>query len=127
MYISECVLTSFLGGFPYFYSVTDPQSQRNLSDARGISSLLTKAPSSLLVSFANDPTEALRYGKLVFPNHILETLADWCLYGHVTITFLSMIVIAPMNTYAPSIIKSLGSIGLQANGLNSVGFVCALL
>ena len=32
-----------------------------------------------------------------------------------------------MNTYAPSIIKSLGFSGLQANGLNSVGSVCALV
>lgn len=32
-----------------------------------------------------------------------------------------------MNTYAPSIIKSLGFSGLQANGLNSVGSVCALI
>lgn len=36
-------------------------------------------------------------------------------------------MIAPMNTYAPSIIKSLGFSGLQANGLNSVGSVCALI
>ena len=33
----------------------------------------------------------------------------------------------PMNTYAPSIIKSLGFSGLQANGLNSVGSVAALV
>lgn len=32
-----------------------------------------------------------------------------------------------MNTYAPSIIKSLGFTGLQANGLSSVGSVCALI
>lgn len=32
-----------------------------------------------------------------------------------------------MNTYAPSIIKSLGFGGLEANGLNSVGSVCALI
>lgn len=37
------------------------------------------------------------------------------------------VMIAPMNTYAPSIIKSLGFSGLQANGLNSVGSVCALV
>ena len=38
-----------------------------------------------------------------------------------------MMMIQPMNTYAPSIIKSLGFTGLQANGLNSVGSVCALV
>lgn len=35
-------------------------------------------------------------------------------------------MIYPMNTYAPSIIKSLGFSGLQANGMNSVGSVGAL-
>jgi MFS family permease len=38
-----------------------------------------------------------------------------------------MVMISPMNTYAPSIIKSLGFTSLQANGLNSVGSVCALI
>ena len=36
-------------------------------------------------------------------------------------------MIYPMNTYAPSIIKSLGFSGLQANGMNSVGSVGALV
>jgi MFS family permease len=57
----------------------------------------------------------------------VETFSDWRLYGHIVAAFLSMIMIAPMNTYAPSIIKSLGFSGLQANGLNSVGSVCALI
>jgi hypothetical protein len=51
---------------------------------------------------------------------------DWRLYGHIVAALLSMMMIAPMNTYAPSIIKSLGFSGLQANGLNSVGSMCAL-
>lgn len=36
-------------------------------------------------------------------------------------------MIQPMNTYAPSMIKSLGFSGLQANGMNSVGSVGALI
>lgn len=51
---------------------------------------------------------------------------DWRLYGHLVAAMLSMVMIAPMNTYAPSIIKALGFTKLQANGLNSVGSVCAL-
>ncbi|KAK5941078.1 hypothetical protein PMZ80_006355 [Knufia obscura] len=43
------------------------------------------------------------------------------------IAFLSMVMITPMNTYAPSIIKGLGFSGLQANGMNSVGSVGALV
>ncbi|OBT72933.1 hypothetical protein VF21_08492 [Pseudogymnoascus sp. 05NY08] len=34
--------------------------------------------------------------------------------------FLSMLMIYPINTYAPSLIKSLGFGGYNANGLNSV-------
>lgn len=74
----------------------------------------------------NDPTKAQRYGKPVLPSHIVETFTDWRLYGHLVAAMLSMVMIAPVNTYAPSIIKSLGFSGLQANGLNSVGSVCAL-
>lgn len=75
----------------------------------------------------NDPTKAHRYGKPVQASHIMETFRDWRLYGHLVSGMLSMIMIAPMNTYAPSIIKSLGFTSLQANGLNSVGSVCALI
>ncbi len=37
------------------------------------------------------------------------------------------VMIYPINTYAPSIIKGLGFSGLQANGMNSVGSVGALI
>jgi len=63
----------------------------------------------------------------VLPSHILETFADWRIYGHLVAGLLSMVMIAPMNTYAPSIIKSLGFTSLQANGLNAVGSICALI
>lgn len=36
-------------------------------------------------------------------------------------------MIQPVNAYAPSIIKSLGFSGLQANGMNSVGSVGSLI
>lgn len=91
--------------------------------------LFTQREASIIVTrvIRNDPTKALRYGKPVLPSHILETFMDWRLYGHLVAALLSMVMIAPMNTYAPSIIKSLGFTGLQANGLNSVGSVCALV
>jgi len=37
------------------------------------------------------------------------------------------VMIYPINTYAPSIIKGIGFSGLQANGMNSVGSVGALI
>lgn len=92
-------------------------------------SLFTKRQAAILVTrvLRNDPTKALRYGKPVQPSHIVETFMDWKLYGHVLSAFLSMVMIQPVNTYAPSIIKSLGFSGLQANGMNSVGSVGALI
>jgi hypothetical protein len=91
--------------------------------------LFTDREAAIIVTrvLRNDPTKARRYGQPVLPKHILETFADWKLYGHILSAFLSMVMIQPVNTYAPSIIKSLGFSGLQANGLNSVGSVGALI
>lgn len=66
-------------------------------------------------------------GRKVLPSHILATFTDWRLYGHLVAALLSMVMIAPMNTYAPSIIKDLGFTALQANGMNAVGSACALV
>lgn len=75
----------------------------------------------------DDPTKSLKYGKPVLLSHVLDTFKDWRLYGHIIAGFLSMTMIAPVNVYAPSIIKSLGFTTLQANGLNSVGSACSLV
>lgn len=75
----------------------------------------------------DDPTKGDGHGKPLLPSHIVETFTDWRLYGHLVAALLSMVMISPMNTYAPSIIKSLGFTSLQANGLNSVGSACALI
>jgi hypothetical protein len=75
----------------------------------------------------DDPSKTDTHKRRVLPSHILETFADWRIYGHLVAGLLSMVMISPMNTYAPSIIKSLGFTSLQANGLNAVGSVCALI
>ncbi|KAM3460568.1 hypothetical protein NHJ6243_005843 [Beauveria neobassiana] len=92
-------------------------------------SLFKQREASIIVTrvIANDPSKALQYGKPVLPSHIWDTFSDWRLYGHLVAALLSMVMIAPMNTYAPSIIKSMGFSSLQANGLNSVGSICALV
>ncbi|KAM3433620.1 hypothetical protein NHJ13734_006386 [Beauveria thailandica] len=92
-------------------------------------SLFNQHEGSIIVTrvIANDPSKALQYGKPVLPLHIWDTFSDWRLYGHLIAALLSMVMIAPMNTYAPSIIKSMGFSSLQANGLNSVGSICALV
>ena len=92
----------------------------NIFNAREAAIIVTRV-------MRNDPSKGLHYGKPVLRVHILATFADWRLYGHIIAALLSMVMIYPMNTYAPSIIKSLGFSGLQANGLNSVGSVGALI
>ncbi|KAJ3459683.1 hypothetical protein MRS44_015756 [Fusarium solani] len=124
---AEGVLTCFLGVMAYLYF---PHSAAKPKSFFGKSfNIFTEREASILVTrvIRNDPTKALRYGKPVLPSHILETFMDWRLYGHLVAALLSMVMISPMNTYAPSIIKSLGFTSLQANGLNSVGSACALI
>ncbi|KFG77733.1 putative vitamin H transporter [Metarhizium anisopliae] len=91
--------------------------------------MFTEREASILVTrvMRNDATKALGWGKPVQPSHVWQTFMDWRLYGHLVAALLSMVMIAPMNTYAPSIIKALGFTRLQANGLNSVGSVCSLV
>ncbi|KAM5369641.1 hypothetical protein ACJZ2D_008900 [Fusarium nematophilum] len=113
-----------------FRTLTSPKGRSHLFLGRGCSfRIFNDREAAILVTrvIRNDPTKALRYGQPVLPSHILETFIDWRLYGHLVAALLSMVMIAPMNTYAPSIIKSLGFTALQANGLNSVGSVCALI
>lgn len=127
LFLIEGILTCFLAVVAYFYLPHGPARPKTFFG--NSFTFFTEREASILVTrvIRNDPTKALRYGKPVLPRHILETFMDWRLYGHLVGAFLSMIMIQPMNTYAPSIIKSLGFSGLQANGLNSVGSVCALV
>ncbi len=123
----EGVLTCFLGVVAYLYFPHNAARPKSLFGKSF--SIFTPREASILVTrvIRNDPTKALRYGKPVLPSHILDTFSDWRLYGHLVAALLSMVMISPMNTYAPSIIKSLGFTSLQANGLNSVGSICALI
>lgn len=125
---AEGILTSILAVVAYVYLPHGPAKPKTFF-GRAIVDIFTPRQGSIIATRAirNDPTKGLRYGKPVLPKHILETFSDWRLYGHIIAAFLSMIMIYPMNTYAPSIIKSLGFTGLQANGLNSVGSVGALI
>lgn len=92
-------------------------------------SVFNDQQASILVTrvIRDDPQKVLDNKKTVKQRDFVGTFTDWRLYGHLIAAFLSMVMISPMNTYAPSMIKSLGFSGLQANGLNSVGSVCALV
>ncbi|KAH8169458.1 major facilitator superfamily protein [Sarocladium implicatum] len=127
LFLIEGVLTCALGVLAYLYFPHGAASPKTFFGKSY--NMFTSREASILVTrvIRNDPTKASRWGKPVLPSHILETFMDWRLYGHLVGAFLSMVMISPVNTYAPSIIKSLGFSGLQANGLNSVGSVCALI
>ncbi|KAI9150574.1 hypothetical protein HJFPF1_10348 [Paramyrothecium foliicola] len=127
LFLIEGVLTCFVAVIAYLYFPHSPARPKTFFGKSY--NIFTEKEASILVTrvIRNDPTKAFRQGKPVLPSHILETFADWRLYGHLVAALLSMVMIAPMNTYAPSIIKSLGFTSLQANGLNSVGSICALI
>lgn len=128
IHVSEGVLTCVLAVAAYLYLPHSAAQPRTILGRRAVS-LFSPRQGSVVVTrvMRDDPTKALRYGRPVLPRHIVETFADWRLYGHLVAALLSMVVITPVNTYAPSIIKSLGFDELHANGLNSVGSVCALI
>jgi hypothetical protein len=43
----------------------------------------------------DDPSKADTHKRRVLPSHILETFADWRLYGHLVAGLLSMVMISP--------------------------------
>lgn len=75
----------------------------------------------------DDPSKFRGYHSAIKLVDIKDTFLDWRVYGHVVTAFLSMLMITPMNTYAPSIIKSLGFTQYAANGMNSVGSAVSLI
>ncbi|KAG8408581.1 hypothetical protein J3458_019613 [Metarhizium acridum] len=123
----EGILTCALGVIAYAFL---PHSAAQPKKLLGTwFNMFTEREASILVTrvLRNDATKALRWGKPVEASDVWQTFMDWRLYGHLVAALLSMVMIAPMNTYAPSIIKALGFTRLQANGLNSVGSICSLV
>lgn len=126
LYAEGC-LTCFLGVVAYVYLPHSPAIPKSFFGKSY--NIFTNREATILITrvINNDPTKSLRNRKPVLLSHIFETFMDWRLYGHIVAALLSMVMIAPMNTYAPSIIKDLGFTTLQANGLNSVGSACSLI
>ncbi|KAK4143197.1 nicotinamide mononucleotide permease [Dichotomopilus funicola] len=127
LFLVEGILTCFLGVVAYLYLPHNAASPKVFFGFPV--KLFSHRQGTIIVTrvLRNDPSKALRYGKPVLPSHIINTFTDWKLYGHILSAFLTMVMIQPVNTYAPSMIKSLGFTGLQANGMNSVGSVGALI
>ncbi|RAH67269.1 MFS general substrate transporter [Aspergillus aculeatinus CBS 121060] len=126
------LLTCFLGIVAYLYLPHSPIRPKTFF--RRSYNIFTPREASILITrvLNGDRTTAQRaqghhQRQSITLSDVCSTFTDWRLYGHLAAAFLSMLMISPMNTYAPSIIKSLGFTSLQANGLNSVGSAGALL
>ncbi|RMZ79535.1 hypothetical protein DV737_g3376, partial [Chaetothyriales sp. CBS 132003] len=115
LFLIEGALTSFLGIVAFLYLPHGPVRPKSFFGRSW--NMFTDREASIIVTrvIRNDRTKAFRQGKAVLPSHLLDTFKDWRLYGHLISAFLSMLMIQPVNTYAPSIIKSLGFSGLQAD------------
>lgn len=66
-----------------------------------------------------DSTKATRSRRVALGD--FDVFRTWKVWGHYVMAFLTSIMFTPVNTYAPSIIKSLGYKTYAANGMNSVG------
>ncbi|KAK8845317.1 hypothetical protein IAR55_006030 [Kwoniella newhampshirensis] len=65
----------------------------------------------------DDPKKEFVRGSRIQFVDVKDTLLDWRLYGHCCAAFLSSVILTPINTYGPSVIKSLGYTGFTANGM----------
>ncbi|RSH94212.1 hypothetical protein EHS25_004015 [Saitozyma podzolica] len=75
----------------------------------------------------DDPKKAFPRGTKVALADVLDTFKDWRLYGHCAAALLSSVVLTPINTYGPSVIKSLGYTGYTANGMQAPGSAIGLI
>ncbi|OBT41299.1 hypothetical protein VE00_08450 [Pseudogymnoascus sp. WSF 3629] len=127
LFLIEGAVTCFLAVVAYLYL---PHSAPKPKSFFGKSwNIFTEREASILTTrvLRDDATKGHTQGKSVQVQDLKDTSMDWRIYGHVVSAFLSMLMIYPINTYAPSLIKSLGFGGYNANGLNSVGSVVALI
>lgn len=128
LFLIEGVLTCAIAVFAALHL---PQSPHDATRHRLFGrrfAILSEAEAEALSSRAvrDDPTKASQSSRKVALRDF-DILIDWRFYGHAVSAFLSSIMFTPINTYGPSIIKSLGFAGYTANGLSSVGSVMVLI
>ncbi|PWN19886.1 putative Tartarate transporter [Microstroma glucosiphilum] len=128
LFLIEGVLTCAIAVFAALHL---PQSPHGATSHRVFGrsfAILSEAEAEALSSRAvrDDPTKASQSSRKVALRDF-DILLDWRFYGHAVSAFLSSIMFTPINTYGPSIIKSLGFAGYTANGLSSVGSVLSLI
>ncbi|WVR03306.1 hypothetical protein IAU60_000297 [Kwoniella sp. DSM 27419] len=115
LFLIEGVMTIFVSVIAVLYLPSTPEDGGrslvipvlNQRDAEILSSRLT----------GGDTSHGSGIGSRVKLSDIKDTFLDWRLYGHCVAAFLSSVIITPVNTYGPSLIKSLGYKGFTANGM----------
>lgn len=132
LFLVEGVMTVFVALIAFFYLPADiigASSWRFLSKrSNKFPAILTEEQAEIISKrvLEDDPTKIDATPSISIRWKDFDCFSSWKLPGHCAMAFLSSVMFQPINTYAPSIIKSLGYKGYTANGLNSVGSVCAL-
>lgn len=121
LYLIEGTLTCFVAvlAFSHIPASADGATRHRLFGSRF--AILKQEQASALGRrvVLEDSTKATRSRRVALRD--FDVFYTWQLWGHCAMAFLTSIMFTPVNTYAPSIIKSLGYKGYSANGMNSVG------
>lgn len=128
LWLIEGVLTCAIAIFALFHLPASPQRACRNPILGKKFAILSEAQSEALTArvIADDPTKLSQKSRSVHLRDF-DFFLDWKIYGHCFMGFLTSVMFQPINTYAPSIIKSLGFLGYTANGLNSVGSILCLI
>lgn len=129
LFVIEGALTLALGVVAFLYFPYSPSSSTSRRSILGRRSIFSQRQFEVIKArtLEDDPLKAEKVGSHVTFRDIIDTLKDWQIIGHCASAFLSSVMLTPMNTYAPSLVKSLGFAGYSANGLQSPGSTLALI
>ncbi|WRT63477.1 uncharacterized protein IL334_000382 [Kwoniella shivajii] len=115
LFLIEGIMTMFIAIIALFYLPSTPTEGGKSLLFPILNSRDAEILSARLIT--DDPKKAIVHGERVKYVDIKDTFLDWRLYGHCIAAFLSSVILTPINTYGPSVIKSLGYAGFTANGM----------
>ncbi|WVQ80974.1 hypothetical protein IAT38_003081 [Cryptococcus sp. DSM 104549] len=128
LFAIEGAMTMFVGIFIMLYLPASPiEGGKSL-----LFPVLSRRDAEILRArvLADDPKKAFGHGSKVTFADVKDTFLDWRLYGHCAAALLSSVILTPINTYGPSVIKSLGYQGFTANGMaapaSAIGLVFSI-
>lgn len=113
----EGIITIFFGLIAALYLPADVSTPRSFLGRRWSLFTAREAEVITLRVDRDDPTKFERAMRRFSFADIVRGLSDWRIYGHCIAAFLSSVTISPINTYAPSLLKSLGFAGYVRHAL----------